>query len=407
MCKVSTTTQTYNGKTYTYYCVYKGGKRYTFKTKQDAKDFIEGDVELQRVLRKDVASLISQNPHPFERAAVLLETNGCDISELVDAVEEYVSRQSPHTKVSLGKCVDLYLKFLEHRTSKSTQTCAAQACKILVDHFGYDENPRLHSKYEMADVLDKLLPMDKYSPRTFNSIVSRLRTFARWSYRHGGSVDGNIFDSVELRNVPAKEPVFVTPREIHALIDACKIIFPRELMRDAAAYIALTFFSGIRRSEIIALKPEDFNFEVENPHIRVSTAKGASRGRRGRCVPLEPEAACVLRRAFIRVAIGAERMKPGEIFKDGHLWLKKAAKFAEEMDPANKGLSKRLKNTGRHSFITYHVARHDNIEKTVTICGTSKEMAAVHYRGLATKSEAEEYFLEARYLASVLPSAIY
>lgn len=406
MCKISTTSQVHNGKTYTYYCVYKNGKRHTFKSEAMAVAFIEEQQGIQSLFGESLSELVASNPRAVSNAIYALRLNECDISEIETAVDEYVARLSAGRKYSFGECVDGYLRFLKDRVSKSTATCAAQACKIIVDHFGYDESPRLHSKYEMADVLDELLPMDKYSPRTFNSIVTRLRTFARWSARRGYSVDSNLFDSVELRNVAAKEPVFVTPGEIHALIEACKMLLPKSLMRHAAAYIALTFFAGIRRSEIIALKPEDLEFRHwidDSPaYVRVSTAKGASRGRRGRYVPLEPETADILRGAFPRVASCFEERPSGEVFKNGHLWIKKAAKLAEEMDPANKGLSKRLKNTGRHSFITYHVARYDDIGKTVTICGTSKEMAAVHYKGLATKSEAEEYFAEAKDLANFL-----
>lgn len=408
MCKISTTSQTHNGKTYTYYCVYKNGKRHTFKTKVEAESFVEEGAGLQKVLGDFIVEDIVANPLPISNAIATLKMHDCSISEIETAVNEYVSRLSSGRNASFGECVDRYLSFLQDRVSKSTRSCAAQACKIIVDHFGRDDKPYLHSKYEVAETLDQILPIDKCSPRTFNSIVTRLRTFARWSGRRGLSVDSNLFDSVELRNVPAKEPVFVSPSEIHALIEACKMLLPKDLMRHAAAYIALTFFAGIRRSEIITLKPEDFGFRylIDNSqsYIRVSTAKGASRGRRGRYVPLEPETVRILREAFHRVTFGREKMKSGEIFKDGHLWIKKAAKLAEKMGLADKGLSERLKNTGHHSFITYHVARYDNIDKTVTICGTSKEMAAVHYKGLATKSEAEEYFAEASGLADFLHS---
>jgi hypothetical protein len=48
----------------------------------------------------------------------------------------------------------------------------------------------------------------------------------------------------------------------------------------------------------------------------------------------------------------------------------------------------------RHSFFTYHLAKYENIDRAMLIAGHEEKPTVMynHYRGLATKDEADEFF---------------
>jgi hypothetical protein len=50
------------------------------------------------------------------------------------------------------------------------------------------------------------------------------------------------------------------------------------------------------------------------------------------------------------------------------------------------------RNGLRHGFVTYHSALHQNESMTASQAGNSPTMVHGHYRGLATKAEAEKWF---------------
>jgi hypothetical protein len=50
------------------------------------------------------------------------------------------------------------------------------------------------------------------------------------------------------------------------------------------------------------------------------------------------------------------------------------------------------KNGLRHAFCTYHYALHANENLTAAQAGNSPAMIHAHYKGLATKVEAEKWF---------------
>jgi integrase len=56
------------------------------------------------------------------------------------------------------------------------------------------------------------------------------------------------------------------------------------------------------------------------------------------------------------------------------------------------------RNGLRHAFCTYHFALHSNENLTAAQAGNSPAMIHQHYKGLATKAEAEKWF-------SVMPAA--
>ena len=50
------------------------------------------------------------------------------------------------------------------------------------------------------------------------------------------------------------------------------------------------------------------------------------------------------------------------------------------------------RNGLRHAFCTYHFAQHSNENLTAAQAGNSPAMIHAHYKGLATKADAEKWF---------------
>jgi hypothetical protein len=50
------------------------------------------------------------------------------------------------------------------------------------------------------------------------------------------------------------------------------------------------------------------------------------------------------------------------------------------------------RNGLRHGFVTYHFALHQNENTISAMAGNSPAMIHAHYKGLATKAEAEKWF---------------
>ena len=69
---------------------------------------------------------------------------------------------------------------------------------------------------------------------------------------------------------------------------------------------------------------------------------------------------------------------------NGHTQSFMALRKSLKIPPRRNGL--------RHGFVTYHFALHQNENATSALAGNSPAMIHTHYKGLATKAEAEKWF---------------
>ena len=161
-------------------------------------------------------------------------------------------------------------------------------------------------------------------------------------------------------------PGIITPSQARALLDACLDFTP-----DILPVIVLTLFGGLRRAQAEKIEWE----EIGGEFIEVKAHKAKTRRRR--LVPVS---------AHLRAWLDCTRAIGGKLPAVNY-----ADKFKRALDKS------RLRagwpqNALRHSFASYHYARHRNENETAALMGNSPQMVFAHYRELVRPAEAEAFF---------------
>lgn len=158
-----------------------------------------------------------------------------------------------------------------------------------------------------------------------------------------------------------------TPGEFRALLESA--------VGPMRAIIAIGGLAGQRTAELLRLDWAD----VWRVPGNVEITSGKSKTRQRRLVEICPALTAWL-----------EQFRT---FENGKLWADTESVFQKEI-LAHCGSSRitRKANGLRHAFCTYHFAAHANENLTAAQAGNSPAMIHAHYKGLATKAEAEKWF---------------
>ena len=119
------------------------------------------------------------------------------------------------------------------------------------------------------------------APRSVARMVASIRTFYRYLVIHDG-LEASPADDVHAPRSIRTLPKFLSSEEVDALLAAPDVHTPRGV-RDRAM-IELLYATGLRVSELVALRPADVNLEE-------GLLKTVGKGRKERLVPIGDEAA--------------------------------------------------------------------------------------------------------------------
>jgi integrase len=281
-----------------------------------------------------------------------------DISE---AVEEFIAIRKPLTEAKAGKRAQLsknyaYSVGLWLRDFAKTFPSSA-VCDLGKEHLNLF-----------------MRKSGTQSPKSRNHYRGAVKMFLKWCVKRDYlSPAHRLFEADSMATEAADMPEleYYRPEELQAMLQrAGEIPDFKELL----PVIALGGLAGLRLEETLRLEWADI-WRVAG-HVEIKALKAKTRSRR--LVEICPALAAWLEphREFSGVIFS----KCKDMFHADFVALRESLKI-----PARR-------NGLRHAFCTYHFAAHANENLTAAQAGNSPAMIHAHYKGLATKAEAEKWF---------------
>jgi integrase len=315
----------------------------------------------------------------FADSATALNGNG---SSLAEAVKGYLSTVATLDRKDLSVAVEDFVKLEQPRTLATAgqraqlgQGYAKQKAKMLREfaalfpgHAVCDLNKAFLDTF-MTHIRERE-HRPAISPKSRNHHRTVLKQFLNWATSNDYLLRTHrLFEADSMR--PEKtngwETEFYTAKELGQLLQAAE--------GSMQALIAIGGLAGLRTAELLRLDWVD----VWRLHGHIEITAGKSKTRQRRLVKIVPALAAWLR--------PFAKLKTGPLWQVGeHKFHKHFGKLCERTEVDRK------QNALRHSFCTYHFALHANENLTSQQAGNSPSMIHAHYKGLATKAEAKQWF---------------
>ncbi len=275
---------------------------------------------------------------------------------LAEAVEEFIQTDEPRTKASNGQRAQLSSEYTRIRALR-----LRRFVKALPGHAVCDLSKQHLDAFIQA--------MAEASPKARNHHRAGIKQFIQWSVRNDYLPPSNRLleaDSMRMEHANNGDIGIYTAKEFRALLETAELRLQ--------PLIAIGGLCGLRTAEILRLEWEDV-WRVEG-HIEISQTKSKTRSRR--LVTICPAL--------------AEWLRPYRNYT-GRLWQLSENCFHARCAELCKAAGVKRKDNGlRHSFCSFHFVFHANENLTATQAGNSPAMIHQHYKGLATRAEAEKWF---------------
>jgi integrase len=277
--------------------------------------------------------------------------------DIGEAVTEFLQSDVPRTKASNGQRPQLATQYAYHRKLQLRRYAAT------FPNTAVSELSKEH--------LDRFIgSLDDFAPKTRNHYRAAVGQFLRWAVRKDYLAPTHRLleaDAMRPERANIAEITFYTPRELAALLTSAD-----EALRPL---IAVGGLAGLRSAEMMRLDWEDV-WRVPG-HIEITAGKSKTRQRR--LVEI-----CPALQAWL---------EPYRVCERGKFWPGQQRAFLEHYGELCKTTKVTRKANGlRHGFCTYHFALHANENLTAQQAGNSPVMIHAHYKGLATRVEAEKWF---------------
>jgi integrase len=377
---------------------YVAGKRVTqsFKTYSDAKakgeekvrEISEGSqaaaltgeqsrdalAALQRLesFRQSTGRRLSLLAATSELATALEKLNGRGLGEVV---EGYLQTVATVRRKDVAEAVEEFLESRKHKT-EAKEGKRAQLSESYETHvsswlreFASTFQATAISDLTKDHLNQYIKPFTEVSAKSRNDRRAAVKMFLSWAMRQDYlPVNHRLFEAngMTRETVDATNTEFFRPGELRRLLDNADT--------DLRPVLALAGLAGLRIEEIMRLDWADA-WRVEG-HIEITARQAKTRQRR--LVEICPALAAWLESC---------RAMTGKVYPAGlHVFGRRFTKLRKELKIPTR------KNGLRHAFCTYHFALHANENLTAQQAGNSPAMIHAHYKGLATKADAEEWF---------------
>ncbi|MGH7990043.1 MAG: hypothetical protein ACREDS_07655 [Limisphaerales bacterium] len=288
--------------------------------------------------------------------------------DIGEAVTEFLKTNAPLTRAANGQRAQLSAKYAYNRElqlRKFADTFPKTAvCDLSKEHLDKFISTLGEQKTKSRN------GRAATSAKSRNHYRAGVRQFLQWAVRKDYlSPTHRLFEADAMRPERANtaEIHFYTPHEFAALLQNAD-----ETLRPI---LAIGGLAGLRTAELLRLDWADV-WRVPG-HIEVTAGKAKTRQRR--LVEICPALAAWL--------------EPFRTLTAGKLWTLHEITFQQHfVELCRQAKAPRKTNGLRHSFCSFHFALHANENLTAAQAGNSPAMIHAHYKGLATKAEAEKWF---------------
>ncbi len=214
---------------------------------------------------------------------------------------------------------------------------------------------------------------------TYNNHLGNIKSFMSWcASREQGFVAESPLEGMKKIVIPYRQPEYMKATHVEGLFRELWNRRETQIGRADLAYAVLSFFCGMRQSEIdrVPLGEHAVRISVEERTIRVGIPKGVSKGIKPRAFVI-PEQALAWMTAFD--------------FMDGATTRNK--QFRRHLVEAAEAAKVKLpKNAGRHTFITMFEAVHHDANALTAIVGNTDDVRSKNYNGVELAPEGRAYF---------------
>lgn len=291
---------------------------------------------------------------------------------LSDAVTEYIASRKPLAKAEEGKRAKRSPVY-EYNVGMWLKEFSA----ALPGHAVCDLTKDLLDVYMAAH--------GELSSKSRNDRRAVVKMFLRWCVAKDYlSREHRLFEATGLKSedVELGEIDFYRPKELQAMLERASEIpaAPKEDeevtpdFRALLPVLALAGLAGLRREEILRLDWKDC-WRVPG---KIEISARIAKGRKRRLVDIVPALA-----SWISPFAS----------KTGPVWGKSPDALEDALSALRSELEIPARRNGlRHAYVTYHLALHSNENLTAAEAGNSPTIIHEHYKGLATKAEAERWF---------------
>ena len=382
-------------------CFYAGGKRHvrSFSTYGEAKgeadakvrEIADGNQALALTAKEATAALSIRDTldafrrdtgrafTPVEAVTGFLDAvkqlpAGCNLTEAVrtysrtlatikpkliaEAVAEFIAVRKPRAHAANGKRAQISPVYAAH-----VESWLRQFSGTFPGHHLADLDRKFLAKYleEFSDL----------SAKSRNDRRAAVAMFLRWCARQDYLPQTHRLleaDAMQKEQIDAGATDFYRPVELRQLLEAAE--------GPMRAVIALQGLAGLRLEEALRLTWDNL-FKVPG-YIEISAQNAKTRRRR--LVEI-----CSALTSWLEPFRGMQgRVWNQTVTLNGYVSAFLRLRTSLKVPARRNGL--------RHAFCTYHFAMYSNENLTAAQAGNSPAMIHAHYRGLATKAEAEKWF---------------
>ena len=355
-------------------------KRYSrfFKTEKEQEEFAD---TLIPFAGGEMSEILALDFHTQSEIIAVNKKRG-DTS-FVELWNFYQKHHKTREVLTLLQGADIYVRSLwQQELNKNYVTHARLIMERLCESLG----DTLIEDIKRVD-LEGWIAELPYAPVTMRNYRATIR--AAWTFfERKDWIEKNIALALKIPKVVQGEIGIFTVEEAEQLLRANEKVDP-----EVCGLIALGLFAGMRTSAISRVNYDEINFEARGI---TTPAEKTKIQRRNYIENLPDNLWAWLERTPKSAFSWCERKwkKRREIAlrRAGLLVNARDVKKAEAKETKAK-LKIPPHNAMRHSFVSYHVAWKRNFQDTALIIShTSTDILFQHYRGVATKENAERYF---------------